>query len=186
MDHPPGSVPAQRRTTLVAFLILLIAVMVINVTHGLALCACRDHGRHPRGPCAAGLSVAHGPSRPTASGCRRGRARGGPGDHCAARVLCDQGDSAGHRHRARPRRRRRLRALPPGPRQRVGAHRDADWQSRRVRDPGPSLDAKCRDECDRDDRGPGGAPAQPRLAIGAGVHCLLLSAGRWAPGCSAG
>jgi predicted PurR-regulated permease PerM len=29
MDHPPGSVPAQRRTTLVAFLTLLIAVMVI-------------------------------------------------------------------------------------------------------------------------------------------------------------
>ena len=31
MDHPPGSVPAQRRTTLVAFLILLIAVLVINM-----------------------------------------------------------------------------------------------------------------------------------------------------------
>ena len=31
MDNPPGSVPAQRRTTLVVFLVLLIAVMVINV-----------------------------------------------------------------------------------------------------------------------------------------------------------
>jgi predicted PurR-regulated permease PerM len=31
MDHPPGSVPAQRRTTLVAFLVLLIAVMVLTV-----------------------------------------------------------------------------------------------------------------------------------------------------------
>jgi predicted PurR-regulated permease PerM len=31
MDHPPGSVPAQRRTTLVAFLVLLIAVMVLAV-----------------------------------------------------------------------------------------------------------------------------------------------------------
>src|SRR5688500_11648417 len=31
MDHPPGSVPAQRRTTLVAFLALLMAVMVITV-----------------------------------------------------------------------------------------------------------------------------------------------------------
>ena len=31
MDHPPGSVPAQRRTTLVAFLVLLMAVLVINI-----------------------------------------------------------------------------------------------------------------------------------------------------------
>ncbi len=31
MDNPPGSVPAQRRTTLVAFLVLLIAVMVLTV-----------------------------------------------------------------------------------------------------------------------------------------------------------
>ncbi len=31
MDHPPGSVPAQRRTTLVAFLVLLSAVMVLTV-----------------------------------------------------------------------------------------------------------------------------------------------------------
>jgi predicted PurR-regulated permease PerM len=31
MDHPPGSVPAQRRTTLVAFLVLLISVMVLAV-----------------------------------------------------------------------------------------------------------------------------------------------------------
>jgi predicted PurR-regulated permease PerM len=31
MDHPPESLPTQRRTTLVAFLALLIAVMVINV-----------------------------------------------------------------------------------------------------------------------------------------------------------
>ena len=31
MDNPPGSVPAQRRTTLVAFLILLISVLVITV-----------------------------------------------------------------------------------------------------------------------------------------------------------
>jgi predicted PurR-regulated permease PerM len=31
MDHPPGSVPAQRRTTLVAFLVLLMAVMVLTV-----------------------------------------------------------------------------------------------------------------------------------------------------------
>ena len=31
MDNPPGSVPAQRRTTLVAFLVLLISVMVITV-----------------------------------------------------------------------------------------------------------------------------------------------------------
>ena len=30
MDDPPGSVPAQRRTTLVVFLVLLSAVMVIN------------------------------------------------------------------------------------------------------------------------------------------------------------
>jgi len=30
MDNPPGSLPAQRRTTLVAFLVLLIAVMVIT------------------------------------------------------------------------------------------------------------------------------------------------------------
>jgi predicted PurR-regulated permease PerM len=30
MDHPPGSVPAPRRTTLVAFLALLIAVLVIT------------------------------------------------------------------------------------------------------------------------------------------------------------
>ena len=31
MDNPPGSVPAQRRTTLVAFLVLLISVLVITV-----------------------------------------------------------------------------------------------------------------------------------------------------------
>lgn len=31
MDHPPESLPTQRRTTLVAFLALLIAVMVINI-----------------------------------------------------------------------------------------------------------------------------------------------------------
>jgi predicted PurR-regulated permease PerM len=31
MDHPPGSVPAQRRTTLVAFLVLLSAVMGLTV-----------------------------------------------------------------------------------------------------------------------------------------------------------
>ena len=31
MDEPAGSVPAHRRTTLVVFLILLSAVMVINV-----------------------------------------------------------------------------------------------------------------------------------------------------------
>jgi predicted PurR-regulated permease PerM len=31
MDNPPGNLPAQRRTTLVAFLVLLIAVMVITV-----------------------------------------------------------------------------------------------------------------------------------------------------------
>jgi predicted PurR-regulated permease PerM len=31
MDNPPGSAPAQRRTTLVAFLVLLIAVMIITV-----------------------------------------------------------------------------------------------------------------------------------------------------------
>src|SRR4030095_3134876 len=31
MDHPPGSMPAPRRTTLVAFLVLLIAVMVLTV-----------------------------------------------------------------------------------------------------------------------------------------------------------
>ena len=31
MDNPPGSLPAQRRTTLVAFLVLLISVMVITV-----------------------------------------------------------------------------------------------------------------------------------------------------------
>src|SRR2546427_12720309 len=31
MDHPPGSMPAQRRTTLVAFLVLLSAVMVLTV-----------------------------------------------------------------------------------------------------------------------------------------------------------
>ena len=31
MDHPPGSVPAPRRTTLVAFLVLLIAVIAINI-----------------------------------------------------------------------------------------------------------------------------------------------------------
>jgi predicted PurR-regulated permease PerM len=31
MDHPPGRVPAQRRTTLVAFLVLLIAVLVLTV-----------------------------------------------------------------------------------------------------------------------------------------------------------
>src|SRR4030095_3713822 len=31
MDHPPGSMPAPRRTTLVAFLVLLSAVMVLTV-----------------------------------------------------------------------------------------------------------------------------------------------------------
>jgi hypothetical protein len=31
MDHPPGSVPAPRRTTLVAFLVLLMAVIAINI-----------------------------------------------------------------------------------------------------------------------------------------------------------
>jgi len=31
MDHPPGSMPAQRRTTLAAFLVLLSAVMVLTV-----------------------------------------------------------------------------------------------------------------------------------------------------------
>jgi len=31
MDHPPGSMPAPRRTTLVAFLVLLMAVMVLTV-----------------------------------------------------------------------------------------------------------------------------------------------------------
>jgi len=31
MDNPPGSVLAQRRTTLVAFLVLLISVLVITV-----------------------------------------------------------------------------------------------------------------------------------------------------------
>ena len=31
MDYPPGSVPAHRRTTLVAFLVLLMAVMAITV-----------------------------------------------------------------------------------------------------------------------------------------------------------
>ena len=31
MDHPRGSMPAQRRTTLVAFLVLLMAVMVLTV-----------------------------------------------------------------------------------------------------------------------------------------------------------
>ena len=31
MDNPPGSLPAQRRTTLVTFLVLLISVMVITV-----------------------------------------------------------------------------------------------------------------------------------------------------------
>ena len=30
MDNPPGSLPAQRRTTLVTFLFLLVAVMVIT------------------------------------------------------------------------------------------------------------------------------------------------------------
>src|SRR6266705_1212765 len=30
MDHPPGSMPAQRRTTLAAFLVLLSAVMVLT------------------------------------------------------------------------------------------------------------------------------------------------------------
>ena len=31
MDHPPGSVPAPRRTTLVAFLVLLMAVIAVNI-----------------------------------------------------------------------------------------------------------------------------------------------------------
>ena len=82
MDNPPGSLPAQRRTTLVTFLFLLISVMVITALMVLPYVLAVTMGG-TRVTFSAGLSVAQGASRHTESCRRRCRARGDPGAHCA-------------------------------------------------------------------------------------------------------
>ena len=130
MDNPPGSLPAQRRTTLVAFLVahfamviaaLMILPYVLAVTMG-GILALLSHpvfqwlkGHHVK-PRVAAAVVVLGVVLVLIA----------PLSFFVTTAI-----QQGHRHRARPRRRWILIAIPPGPRQRVGSHRDDNWKSRK-------------------------------------------------------